>query len=263
MPRQFWHIHRCSLLEQLDDEQLGRLERTARVREFSRGQVVYLPSDAANSVFFLSKGRVRLSSTTPEGKLAILGFIEPGEVFGELALIDSGLREERAEALVQSTIVMLSGESLEQLMEQSAGLTLKVTKLMGLRRRQVERRLRSLLFRSNKTRLVILLLELLDQYGLLDQYRDPTHQARLINPAKLEGIRISHQDLASLIGATRESVTHLLGDLQLRGIVQCGRQMVIVRDLKRLKSEADAETRLTDSQKKTDPRESSRKHLPT
>ena len=191
--------------------------------------------------------------------MAILGFVHPGEVFGELALLENGPREERAEAVVKSTIVMLSGSSLQQLMNHSASLTLGVSRLMGLRRRQAERRLRNLLFCSNRTRLIHLLYDLLEQQGLLHQYETPDQPCcdgqqnapekqppraiqrtspsfrRPVNPAKLEGIQLSHQDLASLIGSTRESVTHLLGQLQLEGIVQCGRQKIIVRDLAGLK----------------------------
>lgn len=274
MPQQFWHIRRCSLFEQLQPAQLELLEQNARMREFNRGESVYLPLQAADSVFLLCKGRVRMTSTTPEGKLAILGFIQPGEVFGELALLEDGPREERAEAVVKSTIVMLSGRSLQQLMNHSASLTMGVSKLMGLRRRQAERRLRSLLFCSNRTRLIALLYDLLEQQGLLHQYESPDHRGteprypershasqsfdngasiggngreknsantlaaianRPMNPAKLKGIQLSHQDLASLIGSTRESVTHLLGQLQMEGIVQCGRQKIIVRDLAGLK----------------------------
>lgn len=284
MPQQFWHIRRCSLFEQLQPAQLELLEQHARMREFNRGESVYLPQQAAESVFLLCKGRVRMTSTTPEGKLAILGFIQPGEVFGELALLEDGPREERAEAVVKSTIVMLSGRSLQQLMNHSASLTMGVSKLMGLRRRQAERRLRSLLFCSNRTRLINLLYDLLEQQGLLHQYESPDHREteprypershpershpersrasqsfdngasiggngleknsantlaaianRPMNPAKLKGIQLSHQDLASLIGSTRESVTHLLGQLQMEGIVQCGRQKIIVRDLAGLK----------------------------
>jgi len=235
----FWHVRRCSLFGQLDNDQLDQLERTSRIRTFARGDTIYLPSEASQAVFFLTKGRVRLSSATAEGKLAILGFIEPGEVFGELALVEPGPREERAEAMAESTIVLLSGESLQHLMQQSSHVSLQITKLMGFRRRQLERRLRGLLFRSNKTKLIMLIQDLLDQYGLLEQYGLNGQVKPTLTPKKLSGIKLSHQDLASLIGATRESVTHILGELQRKGIVQCGRQKILVYDLQALQLESE------------------------
>jgi CRP-like cAMP-binding protein len=97
-----------------------------------------------------------------------------------------------------------------------------VTKLIGLRRKRVERRLRSLLFRSNRDRLAHLLLELVEQYGRT------THEGVLLD------IKLSHQELSSIIGATRETVTTLLGEMQLDGLLKVSRQKVVVRDLRRL-----------------------------
>ena len=99
---------------------------------------------------------------------------------------------------------------------------MQITKLIELRLRRLERRLNSLLFRSNRERLGTLLIDLVEQYG------KPADDGILID------IKLSHQDLAGLIGATRESVTHLLGAMQLEGIIRFGRQRIVVRDPDRL-----------------------------
>lgn len=215
------------MFEQLESSQWAELEHGAKIKHFPKGSCVYVPSDASRHLLFLREGRVRLSATTPGGKLAVLGFIEPGELFGELALVDCGPREERAEVVKDSTVVMISGESIFKLMEHDNTLAMQVTQLMGQRRKRVERRVRSLLFRSNRDRLIMLLID------LVEQYRDapsPTGEVHL-------GIRLSHQDLAALIGATRESVTLLLGSLQLDGFIRYGRQQIVVCDFQRLCSE--------------------------
>lgn len=165
MADQVWYIKNCRLFEQLTAEQLARLEQQARVRRYPKGTPIYLPSDAGSAVFLLAVGRVKLCSITSDGKQAILAFIEPGELFGELALLEESEREEHAEAMAASTLVLLPRESLEQLMNESPELALGVTKLIGLRRKRIERRLKSLLFHSNRDRLVHLLLDLASQYG--------------------------------------------------------------------------------------------------
>ncbi len=245
MTATFWHVRNCSLFEHLDASQWELLEGDARSRTYARGSSIYLPTDAARNVFFLQEGRIRLSTTTPDGKLAISGFIEPGEIFGELALIEIGEREHRADATTKSTVVMISGDRISQLMRHTPSLTLSVTKLIGLRRKRVERRLRSLLFRSNRDRLMMLLINLVEQYGVADG-----DELRI-------GIKLSHQDLASLIGATRESVTHLLGELQLAGIIRYGRQWIVVRDSKELLSQTESasETVNHDARERTIARE--------
>ncbi len=203
------------------------LEQGCRIKKYAKGMSVYLPTDASEGAFLLCEGRVRICSTTPEGKQSILAFVEPGEVFGELALVEKGLREERAETTSASTIVFLPAERLQTLMAKSAELTIGVTKLIGMRRKRIERRLRSLLFRSNRDRLTHLLVELADQYGM----------------ATSEGIelkiRLSHQDLAAIIGATRETVTTLLGDMQSEGLLIIKRQKLVLLNLPRLASADD------------------------
>ncbi|MCA9132961.1 MAG: Crp/Fnr family transcriptional regulator [Planctomycetales bacterium] len=222
MAQTFWHVRNCSLFQRLSEPLLASLEQRARVRKFPKGTSIYLPTDQADGAFLLADGRVRIGSTTPDGKQCILALVEPGELFGELAVVDSGFREERAEASVNSTVVLLPGDHLRDLMEQSPHLALGITKLIGLRRKRVERRLRSLLFRSNRERLSHLLLELAEQYG------KPV-------AAGLElAIKLSHQDLAAIIGATRETVTTVLGEMQSEGLLQIKRQRLVVRDLQRL-----------------------------
>jgi CRP/FNR family cyclic AMP-dependent transcriptional regulator len=112
-------------------------------------------------------------------------------------------------------------------MEESAALALGVTKLIGLRRKRIERRLKSLLFRSNRDRLIHLLLDLAEQYG------ERTAEGVLL------GIKLSHQDLAAVIGATRETVTVLLGELQLDGFLKVSRQRIVIRAIDRLAGVAE------------------------
>ncbi|MEZ6134052.1 MAG: cyclic nucleotide-binding domain-containing protein [Pirellulaceae bacterium] len=88
MAKTFWHIQNCSIFARLDNQQLQTLELRSRVRKFPKGTSIYLPTDAADAAFLVGEGRVRLCSTTPEGKQSILAFIEPGELFGELAVVD-------------------------------------------------------------------------------------------------------------------------------------------------------------------------------
>jgi len=222
MAQNFWHIRNCSLFQRLSDSQLDFLEKQARIRSFPKGTSVYLPTEVADGTFLLAEGRIRLGSTTPDGKQSIIGFVEPGELFGELSLVDNGHREERAEAIVNSTVVLIPSQHIRGLMEQSPGLSIGVTKLIGLRRKRIERRLRNLLFRNNRERLTHLLIELAEQYG----------------QATAEGIelkiRLSHQDLAAIIGATRETVTTLLGEMQSEGLLKIKRQKLLIHDLPKL-----------------------------
>lgn len=214
MSEKFWYLKSCALFEQLAPEDAALLESRARARTFERKQLVYVPDNQADSLLVVTSGRIKLYHITPEGRESILALIEPGEVFGELCLLDTAPRDEFAEAMAKTQIILIPGDVVRQLMEQRPRLALSVTKLIGLRRRRLERRMKALLFRSMRERLVHVLLDLASQYG------QPMSDGLRIN------IRLSHQELANMIGSTRESVTVLLGELQSEQALLVQRRMI-------------------------------------
>ena len=165
MAEKIWYLKRCDLFSQLELPELQRLETRCLIRKFPKGNPIYLPADHAEAVLLLASGRIKVCNLTSEGKQAILALIEPGEIFGELALFDAGQRDEYAEAIEPSSVILIPRQEMGRLMENHPSVTLSITRLMGLRRRRIERRLKSLLFKSNRDRLTHLLLELAEQYG--------------------------------------------------------------------------------------------------
>ena len=227
MEEKLWYLKRSELFEQLSPEEITRIESQSRMQTLPRKGLVYLPSDSSDAVFLLTKGRIKLYNLTSEGKETVLAFIEPGELFGELSLLNPGQREEFAEAMSTSTIVMISGEVIRNLIESRPSLTIQLTRLMGLRRQRIERRLKSLLFRSNRERLVYLLLELAARYG------ERSEEGIALS------IRLSHQELSSVIGSTRETVTVLLGELQHERSLIIKRRQIILTNLRQLAASID------------------------
>jgi CRP-like cAMP-binding protein len=222
MSERLWFLKRCDLFQQLGQDQLAALEARCRARKLPRGAPIYLPSDQADGVMLVAEGRVKIGSLTQEGKQTILAFIEPGELFGELALLGGEKREEYAETVEKSTIVLIPNEVMRQLLAENHDVSLGITKLFGLRKQRIERRLKYLLFRSNRERLVHLLLELAEQYG------------QAVPGGVQLKIKLSHQDLANIIGSTRETVTVVLGELQAEGRLQIGRRKIVLTDIVRL-----------------------------
>lgn len=227
MNEKFWFLKQCNLFGQLSDSVLSELETTCFVREFQRGEMVYLPTDHSDSVLLLASGRIRIFNVTPEGKQAILGFVEPGEVFGELSCFQQSSREEYSEAMVKSRVVLMPHQSMQQLMARSPEVSMKMTRLFGLRLKRIQRRLKALLFRTSREKVIHLLLELAEKYG------KKVPNGLLINQ------KLSHQDMASIIGATRETVTITLGELQDEGIVSVDRRLVTLRNAERLAESID------------------------
>jgi CRP-like cAMP-binding protein len=222
MSEKLWYLKNCDLFERLTPKELQRLESRCKARSFPRSTPIYLPIDEADSVFVLAAGRVKICHGTPDGKQSILAFIDPGELFGELAIFDSGLRDEYAETLEPSTVILIPGDAMQRLLLDHPVVSMNLTRIMGLRRKRIERRLKNLLYLSNRDRLTHLLLELAERYG-----------ATVPEGVRLR-IKLSHQDLANVIGSTRETVTVVLGELQSEGLIAVGRRKIIIRQPDRL-----------------------------
>lgn len=222
-----WYLKTCALFERLSDPEAERLNRRALVRKFKKKAVVYAPAEAGQTVLVLATGRVKIYDLTTEGRETILAFMEQGELFGELAALDGQPRQEFAEAVEDCEVLAIPGDDFMALLESRGDLALSVTKLVGLRRQRIETRLRNILFLPSRLRLVRVLIELVDSHGERTGF-----QYAIRFP-------LSHQDLAGLIGVTRETVTLTLGQLQAEGLIAIERQRVIVRDMKRLRQEGD------------------------
>jgi CRP/FNR family cyclic AMP-dependent transcriptional regulator len=232
MSEKIWFLKQCPLFERLTVAQKQRLEHRAVLRVFAKGQIVYFPTEAGESVLLLARGRVKIKVLAADGRETILAFIDEGELFGELALLDAAPRNEFAEAVSDATIIAVAREDMLWLMGQHAELSLKITKLVGLRRRRIENRLRNILFRSTRERVAALLLELLESHG------ERQAQGCMVR------LPLSHQEIANLIGATRESVTLTLGRLQAEGLIQVRRRRLMVLDAKRLADHQAGEDRV-------------------
>jgi CRP-like cAMP-binding protein len=227
MDGNIWYLKRCELFENLSALQAERLERTARLRHFSRRSLVYAPNEAGESVLLLVRGRIKIKDITPDGKEAILAFIEEGEIFGELALMENETRTDYAEVVEDAQVLLIPRDDFLWLMHQRPDIAFSITKLVGLRRKRIENRLRSVLFLSSRERMIRLLSELAEAYG-----------ERLGNQCAIR-LPLSHQELASLIGVTRETVTVVLGQLQGEGLIQVKRRQIRIMDNRRLAAERD------------------------
>jgi CRP-like cAMP-binding protein len=220
-------MKKCNLFSQVAPEDIAWLEGHSRMRKLKRGEPIYLPSQSADGVVLVASGRVKICHSTPEGKQSIIDFIDAGEIFGELALLDSQQRDEYAETSEKTTLVMIPKREMQALIRKYPRIVLSVTKLIGLRRQKVERRLRNLLFWSNRERVIHLLMELAEKYG------ESTSEGIGLK------IRLSHQEMAAVIGSTRETVTVVLGQLQSENLLAIARRKIIIKDLAKLAKEVN------------------------
>ncbi len=237
----YWFLKDCDLFAYLTDQDVRALESVSKARDFRRGEPIYLPNDSADAVLLVTKGRVKICHVTPDGKQSILNIIDQGELFGELSLLDETGRQEFAEAIESTTVVLIPKSEMLALMANHPHLNKGITKLIGSRRQRIERRLRNLLFRSNRERVVHLLIEMAEKYG------QKTETGMEL------AIKLSHQEMASIIGSTRETVTVMLGQLQNEGLIKIARRRITIVDIHSLSKEVCEEVPASNVQQPQQP----------
>ena len=211
-----WYISTNKILFDLPDKDKDEMASMMKERNIKRKGFVYNEGDRADTLYILKEGRIKITHLTEDGRELTIDIIEPGDIFGELTLAGEEERETSAEALADSFICTISRKNFEAFLSMRPNLSLTITKWMGLRLRRIENRFENLIFQDVRTRLTTLLKDLAEKYG------EDVEGGRKI------AIKLSHQELANLIGATRETVTLELNNMKRRGdIVMEGREFVL------------------------------------
>lgn len=222
--RVLWYLRKIPLLEGVSPTKLQELVPQVELREIPRRQVIYLPGDPGESVFFINGGRVKCSKVTRDGKELTLAYRGAGQPFGELAVIDGAPREEMAEAMKNAIITELPIEVFRALLLEDAKLAFRFACTIGERRKQLETKLEHLVFRDVQAKLAALLVELGDEYGL------ETEDGMQI------GLKITHQEMANLIGSTRETISLTLAQFKKKGLININGRTVVLVDREGLQS---------------------------
>jgi CRP/FNR family cyclic AMP-dependent transcriptional regulator len=222
--RALWYLKKVPLLQDLPAESLAKLAEIVEIAEVRRRQVVYLPGDPGRSVFFVNGGRVKISKVTRDGKELTLAYRGPGDLFGELAMVDGGPREEMAEAMENALLTELERGDFEQLVQSHPLLGYRLAKLLTQRRRDIENKIENLIFKDVNAKLAELLLRLGSEYGVDD------------SRGTMVALKITHQEMANLIGSTRETVSLTLSQFKRRGLIRTDGRRVIIADREGLRA---------------------------
>lgn len=221
------HLQSSRLFACLSDEQTEELVRVSSIRQLPDRAPLGLPPEGTQAVHFLIQGRARVCYLTREGKQPILYFVNSDELVGEQSILTGSVGEEYVETIEPTSVASIPTRDLRQLMLNEPVFATGISELISRRRSKVERRIKHLLFLSNRERLTHLLLDLAEQYG-----QGSTDRLDL-------QVKLSHQDLANFIGSTRETVTVVLGKMQLDGLLNVRRRRIMLLDTETLAKSVD------------------------
>lgn len=206
-------------LADLSSDAASALQSTLRPSQLERGGLLFHPEDRAETLYFLSRGRLRLYRIGSAAREVTVTVMEAAEMLGEVALnLDHTEYGLYAEALEDCELQAVGAQTLRTLLSNHPTLHFALTAQLIRQARALQHRFTQLVFLEVTQRLSLTLLRLADQDSeIIDKRR------------RLRG-RISHQDLAHLVGSTRETITKLLGEFKDRGLLDLGYRRIVLLD---------------------------------
>lgn len=212
----------------LDGEALDDILGRARTQLFTRSTSVFTQDEAAHSFFVLLHGRLRVTQVTPEGQQIVMRFVGPGEIFGVAMALRRATYPATATAVVDSLALAWPSGAWAPLVAAYPPLAVNALQTMGARLQEAQTRLREISTEEVERRIAHAVLRLAAESGR------ETADGLLID------FPLSRQDLAEMTGTTLHTVSRIVSAWEHRGLVEGGRQRIVVRDLRGLEGLVEA-----------------------
>jgi len=213
-----WYLENFNLFEGLDKSNMEKLNNITSMQEIQKAQPIYFAQDPSNSIFFLKRGRVKLTRTSPDGKEMIVALMNPGDVFGEMAVVDDSERNDYASTMDECLICAISKNDFRDFIQKNPSLNLKLTKLIGFRMRKYSERIEGLVFKDANQRVVSFILNMADDQG------------KKIGDEIFVKPFLTHNDIASLTACSRQTVNSILTSLREEGLIDFDRRKLIIKN---------------------------------
>jgi CRP/FNR family transcriptional regulator len=219
-------LRRVSLFAGLDDASWKSLRSRLKESARPRGAVIFAEGDEGGQLHVILAGKVKISRAAVDGRENLLAVLGPGDLFGELSLFNPGPRTATATAITDAQLATFSHDDLRPVIIEQPEVAAELLRVLAERLRQTNDAMADLVFTDVPGRVAKALLSLAERFGETD----------------LDGVRVHHdltqEELAQLVGASRETVNKALSDFAGRGWLRVDARAVVLLDLERLRRRA-------------------------
>ena len=214
------------LFAALDDEAAAALRSCMNDVKVARGRTLFNEGDPGDRLYVVTEGKIKLGRTAPDGRENLLAILGPGEMFGELSLFDPGPRTATATAVTDTSVLGLGHSELEPWLTGRPEVAAQLLGALAQRLRRTNEAMADLVFSDVPGRVAKALLDLARRFGVQSE----------------DGLHVTHdltqEELAQLVGASRETVNKALADFASRGFLRLEARAVVILDIERLSRRA-------------------------
>lgn len=218
-----WYFESVNLYKALCPNKVKRMGDKHEYLRMRKDQLLHFPEPASSHIYLVVDGRVKIGQNLEDGKEKVSAILKKGELFGLLPNQTENKPSDFAHAISPAVVCPLTIDELQGLMIENKDLSFKILKLVGLRLMKMERKIELLVFKDVRTRIIEFLKDTAAWKG------QPSGTETLIP------LSLAHQDIASLTGTTRQTVTIILNSLKEANLIHFDRKKIIIRDLELLK----------------------------
>jgi len=222
-------LARCALFEGLSADERQALIAHAHMRKCAADETIFLMGSPGDSMMAVLGGNVRISVPSSDGKEIVLAMLGPGEIFGEIALLDGKERTADARATTECTLAVLERRDVRAFFERHPNAWAGLVDMLCERLRATDLQMAEMALLGLPVRLAKTLL------------RMAAASAGPANGQSASHIRLSQRELGNLVGATRESVNKCLRDWQRKGIVRTAESLITIANRPALEDLAELE----------------------
>jgi len=206
-------LREIPLFSRLDDKALGNLEKAAIRRAYPKNTILISKGDQSDQLFVVLKGKLKVSITDASGKEIIMSLLGAGDYFGEMAMIDGESRSATIVTTQASEVMTISRDDFHRTLMSSPELMFELLKVLARKVRIATDKLESLAFEDVYGRLVKLLIQL----------AKPHEDVWIVEDS------LTHQEIANMIGSSREMVTRILKALTSGGYISVDRKRITIK----------------------------------
>ena len=216
-------LRELELFTGLSDADIEAIGHATTMTHCHPGQVILSPDDPPDRIHILKKGQVRVYRVTPDGKQLTLDLYDKGTILGDMRLLGQDRTPEAyAETIDAAVICTITPDELRRLVERYPIIGVNIITFLSRRLQEAERELEAMAYQRVGQRLARKLIDLAQRFGV------ETVRGTLIKA------RLTQQELAEMIGTTRETLAHTLADFRRRGLLDTAHHEVLIRDAERL-----------------------------
>ena len=215
-------LARSGIFQGVDPEAAEALAKEMELIETRKGEVIFSEGEPGDSLYIVLSGKLKIGRRAGDGRQNLIAVMGPSDMLGELSLFDPGPRTATATAVTATTLSGLGNDALDPLLSQRPEVAGRLLAALARRLRRTNEAMADLIFSDVPGRVAKALLDLASRFGVETE----------------DGLRVTHdltqEELAQLVGASRETVNKALADFASRGFLRLDGRAVVILDLERL-----------------------------